>query len=145
MGYEMVRITDAIELDDSEIHFKFIRSPGPGGQHVNKAATAVQLRFDVKHSASLPENVRFRLLQSAKNRINVQGILVINANRFRSQDLNRKDALDRLKELIAKSAQSIKPRYRTKPTTGSIKKRKEAKQRRSRLKHSRQSVTWNNE
>ena len=138
----MVRITDAIELDESEIHFKFIRSPGPGGQHVNKAATAVQLRFDVGHSTSLPENVRCRLLQFAKNRINTQGILVINANRFRSQDMNRKDALDRLKELIVKSAQISKPRYRTKPTTGSIKKRKEVKQRRSKLKHSRQSIIW---
>ena len=139
----MVRITDTIELDDSEIHFKFIRSPGPGGQHVNKAATAVQLRFDVKHSASLPEYVRTRLLQLAKNRINAQGDLVITANRFRSQDLNRKDALDRLKELIAESALRLKPRYRTKPTTASIKKRKEVKQRRSKLKHSRQSVVWN--
>ncbi|MGB3647920.1 MAG: peptide chain release factor-like protein, partial [Desulfobulbales bacterium] len=73
----MVRITDAIELDESEIHFKFIRSPGPGGQHVNKAATAVQLRFDVLHSASLPENVRLRLRQIAKNRINSRGILII--------------------------------------------------------------------
>jgi len=139
----MLRITDTIELDDSEIHFKFIRSPGPGGQHVNKAATAVQLRFDVKHSTSLPEYVRTRLLQQAQNRINAQGILVITATSFRSQDLNRKDALDRLKELIAESARRLKPRHRTKPTAASIKKRKEAKQRRSKLKHSRQSVVWN--
>ena len=141
----MLRITETIELDENEIHFKFIRSPGPGGQHVNKAATAVQLRFDVGNSTSLPENVRFRLLQSAKNRINARGILIINANRFRSQDLNRKDALDRLVELIAKSAQRIKPRYRTKPTIGSIKKRKKNKQQRSKLKISRQSVISNGE
>ena len=140
----MVRVTDTIGLAESEIHFKFIRSPGPGGQHVNKAATAVQLRFDVEHSTSLPENVRLRLQQFAKNRINARGILIINANRFRSQDLNRKDALDRLVELIAKAAKRIKPRYRTKPTIGSIKKRKEAKQRRSKLKRSRQPVTLNN-
>ncbi len=141
----MVRITDAIELDESEIHFKFIRSPGPGGQHVNKAATAVQLRFDVEHSAFLPENVRLRLQQLAKNRINARGILIINANRFRSQNLNRKDALNRLVELIAKSALRIKPRHRTKPSIGSVKRRKEAKQLRSKLKRTRQSITLNNE
>jgi ribosome-associated protein len=138
----MVRVTDTIELDESEIRFKFIRSPGPGGQHVNKAATAVQLRFDVKHSASLPENVRSRLLQLAKNRINARGILIINANRFRSQDLNRKDALERLASWIARSAQKRKSRCRTKPTIGSLKKRKEAKQRRGKLKQSRLTVTW---
>jgi ribosome-associated protein len=137
----MVRVSDAIELDESEIRFKFIRSPGPGGQHVNKAATAVQLRFDVRHSTSLPDDVRRRLLQFAGNRINTRGVLIINANRFRSQDLNRKDALDRLKDLILESAQKVKPLYRTKPTTWSIKKRKEAKQRRSKLKRSRQPVS----
>jgi ribosome-associated protein len=136
----MVRVTDAIELVESEIHFKFIRSPGPGGQHVNKAATAVQLSFDVRHSSSLPEHVRFRLLQLAKNRINARGILVINANRFRSQDLNRKDSLDRLKNLIIQASRKKKPRHRTKPTIGSIKKRKEAKQRRSKLKRSRKPI-----
>jgi len=141
----MVHVTDAIKLDESEIHFKFIRSPGPGGQHVNKAATAVQLRFDIGHSTSLPENVRLRLLQSAKNRINARGILIINANRFRSQDLNRKDALARLAELIAKSAKKTKPRYRTKPSIGSVKKRKEIKQQRSKLKRARRSISFNND
>jgi ribosome-associated protein len=141
----MVRVTDLIELDEKEIHFKFIRSPGPGGQHVNKASTAVQLRFDVIHSTSLPENVKLRLLQLAKNRINTRGILTITANRHRSQGLNRKDALDRLAALIAKSAQRVKCRRRTKPTIGSIKKRKEVKQRRSKLKRSRQSVSWSSE
>jgi len=139
----MLCAANTIEVDESEIQFKFIRSPGPGGQHVNKAATAVQLRFDVVRSTSLPENVRLRLLQSAKNRINARGILIINANRFRSQDLNRKDALERLAELIAKSAQKRKPRYRTKPTIGSIKKRKKAKQQRSTLKQSRRPVASN--
>jgi ribosome-associated protein len=141
----MVHVTDEIKLDESEIHFKFIRSPGPGGQHVNKAATAVQLRFDIGHSTSLPENVRLRLLQSAKNRINARGILIINANRFRSQDLNRKDALARLAELIAKSAKKTKPRYRTKPSIGSVKKRKEVKQQRSKLKRARRSISFNND
>lgn len=139
----MIRVTDAITLDESEINFKFVRSPGPGGQHVNKAATAVQLRFDVKHSPSLPENVRTRLLQQAANRINSEGVLIITANRFRSQDLNRGDALERLAALIAEAARQRKPRRRTKPTISSVKKRKETKQRRSKLKKNRQKVSWN--
>ena len=137
----MLHVTDAIQLDESEIHFKFIRSPGPGGQHVNKAATAVQLRFDLAHSSSLPDHVRHRLKKLAKNRINAKGVLIISANRFRSQDLNRKDALDRLLHLIVKSTWETKPRRRTKPTLGSVKKRIESKKRRSKVKHARQSVT----
>ena len=141
----MIRITDTIELAKNEIQFKFIRSPGPGGQHVNKTATAVQVRFDVKHSQSLPENVRSRLLQLSKNRINAKGILVINANRFRSQGLNRKDGLERLAALISRATQQRKSRRRTKPTIGSLKKRKETKQRLSKLKRSRQKVSWQGE
>jgi len=141
----MIPVTNTIVLDEKEIRFKFIRSPGPGGQHVNKAATAVQLRFDVKHSASLPEYVRSRLLQLAKNRINASGILIIHANSYRSQDLNRKEALERLAALIAKAAQKRKTRRKTKPTISSLRKRKEAKQRSSKLKRSRQKVSWNGE
>jgi ribosome-associated protein len=137
----MLQVTDAIQLDEREIQFKFIRSPGPGGQHVNKAATAVQLRFDLAHSTSLPDHVRSRLTKLAKNRINTKGVLIISANRFRSQDLNRKDALDRLLHLIVKSTWETKPRRRTKPTLGSVKKRIESKKRRSKVKHARQSVT----
>ena len=136
----MLQVTDAIQLDEKEIEFKFIRSPGPGGQHVNKAATAVQLRFDLAHSTSLPDHVRSRLTKLAKNRINTKGVLIISANRFRSQDLNRKDALDRLLHLIVKSTWETKPRRRTKPTLGSVKKRIESKKRRSKVKHARQSV-----
>jgi len=137
----MLQVTDAIQLDEREIQFKFIRSPGPGGQHVNKAATAVQLRFDLAHSTSLPDHVRSRLTKLAKNRINTKGVLIISANRFRSQDLNRKDALDRLLHLIVKSTWETKPRRRTRPTLGSVKKRIESKKRRSKVKHARQSVT----
>jgi ribosome-associated protein len=141
----MLQITEAIQLDEGEIHFKFIRSPGPGGQHVNKAATAVQLRFDVVHSVNLPDSVRCRLVTLARNRINSKGILIINANRFRSQDLNRKDALERLADLIIKSTHEIKPRRRTKPTSGSRKKQEENKKRRSKLKRTRQPVSWRGE
>jgi ribosome-associated protein len=137
----MLHVTDVIQLDEREIQFKFIRSPGPGGQHVNKAATAVQLRFDLTHSTSLPDNIRWRLKKLAQNRINSQGVLIITANRFRSQVLNRKDALDRLIRLIIKSTLKTKPRRKTKPTGGSIKKRIEAKKRRGKLKHTRQAVT----
>ena len=137
----MLQVTDAIQLDEREIQFKFIRSPGPGGQHVNKAATAVQLRFDLAHSTSLPDHVRSRLTKLAKNRINTKGVLIISANRFRSQDLNRKDALDRLLHLIVKSTWETKPSRRTRPTLGSVKKRIESKKRRSKVKHARQSVT----
>jgi ribosome-associated protein len=138
----MIRVTDTIKLDENEIQFKFIRSPGPGGQHVNKAATAVQLRFDVKHSPSLPENVRSRMQQLTRNRINANGILIISANRFRSQDLNRKDAIEKLTGLIAQSAEKRKKRRKTKPTFTSLKKRKEAKQRQAKLKANRQKVSW---
>ena len=137
----MLQVTDAIQLDEREIQFKFIRSPGPGGQHVNKAATAVQLRFDLAHSTSLPDHVRSRLTKLAKNRINTKGVLIISANRFRSQDLNRKDALDRLLHLIVKSTWETKTRRRTRPTLGSVKKRIESKKRRSKVKRARQSVT----
>lgn len=135
--------TKAIKLDESELQFKFIRSPGPGGQHVNKAATAVQLRFDVRHSKILSDNARLRLLKFAKNRISTDGVLIINANRFRSQDLNRKDALARLHAIIEQSLRRQKPRRRTKPTIGSVKKRIENKKRCSKLKHSRKPVTRN--
>ena len=136
----MIRITDTITLAESEIEFRFIRSPGPGGQHVNKAATGVELRFDIKRSNSVTDNVKLRLLQLAKNRISTSGILVIKANRFRSQDLNRKDALARLSELIEKATKKRKPRRRTKPSISSIKKQKEAKQRHSKLKRTRRKV-----
>ena len=137
----MLHVTDVIQLDEREIQFKCVRSPGPGGQHVNKAATAVQLRFDLTHSTSLPDHVRHRLKKLAQNRINSQGVLIITANRFRSQVLNRKDALDRLFRLIIKSTLKTKTRRKTKPTRGSIKKRIEAKKRRGKLKQTRQAVT----
>jgi ribosome-associated protein len=137
----MISVTETIKLDEGDIRFKFIRSPGPGGQHVNKAATAVQLRFDLAHTACLPDYVRRNLIKLAKSRINSKGLLIINANRFRSQDLNRKDALDRLTQLIKEAARKTKSRRATKPTAGSTKRRLESKKRRGKLKQSRQIVT----
>ena len=138
----MFYVTDAIQLDEREIAFRFVRSPGPGGQHVNKTATGVQLRFDLANSTSLPEDVRDRLQKKAHNRINSQGVLLIEANRFRSQDLNRKDALERLKELIIEATRRTKSRHKTKPTFASIRKRLENKKRRGGLKHTRRTLGW---
>jgi len=129
-----------LPIDEKEILFKYTRAPGPGGQHVNKVATAVQLRFDINNSRSISEVVRDRLIGIAGNRITIKGILIINASRFRSQDLNRRDALNRLAGLFDKAASPQKNRHKTKPTNASRKKRIEGKKRRSKVKHSRRSV-----
>ena len=136
----MIQITNRIHIDENEIQFKFVRSSGPGGQNVNKVSTAVQLRFDVRRSPSLPEDVRRRLLKSDK-RITEDGILIINARRFRTQESNRKDALDRLVELIRKAAIRHKPRVKTGPSYAAKRKRLEEKRRRGDVKGRRQSVS----
>ena len=130
----MLYATPTIAINENEIQLDFIRASGPGGQHVNKAATAVQLHFDVANSPSLPDDVRQRLIRLAGNRISEDGVLVINARRFRSQERNRQDAVDRLVELIQKAAEAPKQRRKTKPSTGSKKRRLEAKRRRGQTK-----------
>jgi ribosome-associated protein len=130
----MIRITDAIALDEGELEERFIRASGPGGQNVNKLATAVQLRFDVRRSPSLPEPVRVRLEKLAGSRLTRDGVLVIAAQRFRTQERNRRDALDRLIELIARAAVAPKPRRPTKPTAASRARRLEGKKRRATIK-----------
>lgn len=136
--YPMIRVTKDIQLDEKEIHEDFIRSSGPGGQNVNKVSTAVQLRFDVLHSPSLPEAVRQRLMKLAGQRLTTEGILIIDARRFRRQELNRQDALARLKELIRKAAEKPKKRVKTAPTPASREKRLESKMRRAEKKQLRQ-------
>jgi ribosome-associated protein len=126
----MIRITDDIALDEREIHEEFVRASGPGGQHVNKVSTAVQLRFDVAHSLSLPDYVRSRLLVLAGRRLTLDGVLILSAERFRSQKRNRFDALARLVELIREATEVDKPRYATRPTRASKQRRLEQKQRR---------------
>jgi ribosome-associated protein len=135
----MIRITDALAIDDSEIEQDFIRASGPGGQHVNKAATAVQLRFDIANSPSLPDAVRKRLTRLAGKRVTDDGVLIIEAKRFRTQERNRQDAVDRLVELIRKAAQSPKTRRKTKPSRAAREQRLGEKRRRSQIKRSRQS------
>jgi ribosome-associated protein len=137
----MLPITPSIAIDESEIQFEFIRASGPGGQHVNKSATAVQLRFDARNSPSLPDDVRQRLTRLAGGRMNEDGILIITARRFRSQDRNRQDAVDRLVELVRRAAETPKIRRRTKPSGASKQRRLDTKRRRSQRKHLRRPVS----
>lgn len=139
----MLKITAEIVIAESEIEEKFVHATGPGGQNVNKVATAVQLRFDVAHSPSLPQAVRERLLRLAAKRITAEGLLVIEAHRFRTQDQNREDARQRLITLIQKAAIAPKPRRPTKPTTASKERRLESKRRQSQLKRHRNRVDHN--
>lgn len=136
----MIRITPTISIDERELQLEFIRASGPGGQKVNKVATAVQLRFDVTHSPSLPNDVRERLIRLAGKRVTEDGVLVIEARRYRTQDRNRKDAIDRLISLIRKAAVPPKPRRRTKPTLASKERRLEEKRRRSEIKRQRREI-----
>jgi len=123
-----------IVIPESEIEFDFTSASGPGGQHVNKSATAVQLRFDVANSAALPDDVRRRLTKLAGNRMTKDGVLIIEANQYRSQSRNRRDAIERLTELVRQAACRPKKRRRTRPTRSSQERRLQEKQRRSRIK-----------
>ena len=135
----MIRVTGTITIGEEEIHQQFIRASGPGGQNVNKVATAVQLRFDVGHSSSLPEDVRERLTRLAGKRITREGYLIIDARRFRTQEQNRQDALARLVGLIRQAAQRPKVRKKTKPTAASTERRLESKHHRSKIKYLRRA------
>ena len=130
----MIQITTDISIDEKEIKMDFIRASGPGGQNVNKVSSAVQLRFDVYGSPSLPDDVRKRLTLLSGNRINEDGILIIDARRFRTQNRNRQDAIDRLIDLIEKSTIKPKRRLKTKPSVASKRRILEDKRRRSKRK-----------
>ncbi|MCU0833934.1 MAG: aminoacyl-tRNA hydrolase [Chromatiaceae bacterium] len=137
----MIAITQAIHIDETKLEERFIRSPGPGGQKVNKVATAVQLRFDVAHCASLPEDVRERLIRLGGRRVSSEGILTIEAHRHRTRERNRQDALDRLIELIRRAAHRPTSRKATRPTRASKERRLAEKRERSALKRLRSGPT----
>jgi ribosome-associated protein len=133
----MIAITDTLGIDESEVSETFIRASGPGGQNVNKVASAVQLRFDARQSGSLPQAVRERLERLAGHLASQDGVLVITARRFRSQERNRADALDRLVALIRRAATVPRRRRPTRPSMASRERRLGAKARRARLKQER--------
>ncbi len=141
----MIAITSSLALADNELQESFIHSSGPGGQNVNKVATAVQLRFDVQHSPSLPPSVRDRLLHLARNRITTEGVLMIEAKRFRTQEQNRADARQRLIELIRQATVIPKRRRPTRPTLAAKRRRVEAKRHRGAIKRGRGSAADTND
>ena len=138
----MIRITDSIAIDESELTEDFVRSSGPGGQNVNKLSTAVQLRFDVRHSPSLPNDVALRLIRLAGSRLTKAGVLVLTAQTHRTQERNRQDARDRLVELIREAAVAPVKRRPTKPSKAAKAKRLDGKKQRAKIKTMRGRVSF---
>jgi len=138
----MIKITETIQVDERELQFEYIRASGPGGQNVNKVATAVQLRFDIANSPSLASDLKGRLIRLAGNRVNADGVLLIEAKRFRTQEKNREDAIHRFSELVKKASEKPKARHKTKPTKASKEERLKHKKQRGAIKRSRQNKSF---
>jgi ribosome-associated protein len=136
----MIHVTRTISLNENEIGLQFVRSSGPGGQNVNKVATAVQLRFDAGNSPALPGDVRTRLIRLAHRRATKEGVIIIDAQRFRTQERNREDAIERLVELIRRAAEKPKPRKITKPSQAAKQRRIDSKKRRGETKRMRRTI-----
>jgi ribosome-associated protein len=130
----VIQITPTLALDENELQISFVQASGPGGQNVNKVATAAQLRFDAARSPSLPPEVRERLIELAGKMATQDGWLVIHARRYRTQERNRQDAVDRLVQLIERAARPPKPRRPTKPSRAARRRRLENKRKRSEVK-----------
>lgn len=141
----MIWIASHLSIDEEELQWDFVRAIGPGGQNVNKVASAVQLRFNVLQSASLPPEVKERLLRLAGKRINANGELIIQAQRHRTQEQNRQEALERLVLLLQKAAQKPKLRRPTQPSMAARRARLDAKRRHSRIKALRRKRDWEND
>lgn len=144
-AFRMLRLTPSITIPDDELVERFVRASGPGGQNVNKVSTAVELRFDVANSPALPDAMRARLLARSDRRLTADGVLVILAQRFRTQERNREDARERLANALLSALKPPKPRVATKPTKGSQERRMASKRERATIKRNRAARSWDAE
>ena len=141
----MLKINSTLSIDENEIIFDFVRASGPGGQNVNKRSTAVQLRFDIVNSPSLPNTVKNKLIKISGSKVSDKGILIIHAHRYRTQGKNRSDSLNRFVNLLQKASQKTKYRKKTKPPLSVNEKRLKIKRRRSIIKKQRRPIDPNSE